>query len=466
MKRKIFVPYPQTPNSRFGVFIYDYTPALAKQMPCDKYGFYHSQGEKIILESENIKYTHLVQGWDLGNGNKLSMPDKIIECADYYCKSNQTYYVAYTIPYNIGGEELYAVYLYSILRDCENEELFLDAEKNIFDNYKPQKVFDIGINGSLSFCQTGSAVYLKWLNKSCSGAADLKSYSYNLFDSSIQTDDLDSPESTESHIGKLIAENTASYIHFHKVCDDEDLYVCVIEPVVKKRISPAIVVCLGGPNIPVPDFAAPGSIYERFRQEGFFVVIPLRRGVIGISQEWANGINNNAGTVDIYDILKGVEYAITEYSTEIDVESVGLYGASYGGFSSLLIAGKHNSVNKFKAVVSHCGMSDLESYPYECYGSPSDIMDFYSGNNDFFQKAKQLSPYLFVDKWSVPVLLVHTIDDTSVWFGQSVRTYNKGVELGKNVELILAPGPHSYNIQNGQELVGLVVDFFLNNLTC
>lgn len=466
MRRKIFIPYPQMPNPDFGICGYDFTPALVKQMQSDEYGFFHSQGEKIILESGNIKRTHLVQGWELGNGNILSMPNKIIECADFYCKSNRTYYVAYTTPFCQNGEESYAVYLYSIPGNSENEELFFSREKNIFENYEPRKVFDVGVNGNLSFCPTESAVYLKWLNKSCSSAADLKSCSYNLLDSSIQTDDLDSQDSTEQSIGKIIAENTSSHINFHKVCDNEDLYVCVIEPVAKKKMSSAIVVCLGGPNIPIPDFADSGSIYEKFRQSGFFVIIPLRRGVMGISREWANGINNNAGVVDTCDILKGVEYATTQYSLDMDTGSLGLYGASYGGFSSLLIAGKHNGVNKFKAVVSHCGMSDLERYPYECYGSSSDVMEFYAGDNDFSEKVKLLSPYNFVDKWTAPVLLVHTIDDTSVWFGQSVRVYNKGIELGKNVKLILAPGPHSYNIQNGEELVGHIVDFFLDNLTC
>lgn len=157
-------------------------------------------------------------------------------------------------------------------------------------------------------------------------------------------------------------------------------------------------VCLGGPNIPIPNFADSCSIYERFRQEGFFVIIPLRRGIIGISPEWTNGINNNVGTIDVDDILRGVVFATTEYSKVMDINRIGIYGASYGGFSSLLIAGKHNETCKFKAIVSHCGMSDLERYPYECYGNPSDVMDYYAGNEDFYKRQKTfLHIITFVD---------------------------------------------------------------------
>jgi|GEM_PF-3018620 len=465
MKRKIFLSYPLTPNQKFGVFMSDFTPSLIKQMQYDEFGFYRSKGETIILKSKKDKRTHFVQGWDLGNGNILSLPHKIIECTDFYCVSNETYYVAYTTPYCSGKEEVYIINLYSIPINGKNEELFLNRDKNVFDNYEPQQVFNLGVNGNLSFSQTGTNIFLKWQNKSYSSATDLKFCSYNLFDGSLNINDSNLQESTVHCISEIIADNAAPYIHFHKVCNGEDLYVCIIEPVVKKRLSPAIVICLGGPNIPVPNFADSYSIYERFRQNGFYIIVPLRRGIIGISSEWTNGINNNVGIIDIDDILRGVAFATTEYSEEMDFNRIGLYGASYGGFASLLIAGKHNDTNMFKAIVSHCGMSDLERYPYECYGNPSDVMDYYAGDEDFLQKVKTISPYHYISRWSAPVLLVHTIDDTSVWFGQSVRAYNEGIRYGKKVDLILAPGPHSYDIQNGKHLINLIVEFFFNNLT-
>lgn len=76
MKRKIFLSYPLTPNQKFGVFMSDFTPSLIKQMQYDEFGFYRSKGETIILKSKKDKRTHFVQGWDLGNGNILSLPHK------------------------------------------------------------------------------------------------------------------------------------------------------------------------------------------------------------------------------------------------------------------------------------------------------------------------------------------------------------------------------------------------------
>ena len=72
--------------------------------------------------------------------------------------------------------------------------------------------------------------------------------------------------------------------------------------------------------------------------------------------------------------------------------------------------------------------------------------------------------YCFIENWKVPTLLAHILDDESVRFGHSVRNYNKGIECGKEVELILAPGPHSYEIESGEYLVDAIIDFFQRNL--
>jgi dipeptidyl aminopeptidase/acylaminoacyl peptidase len=91
-------------------------------------------------------------------------------------------------------------------------------------------------------------------------------------------------------------------------------------------------------------------------------------------------------------------------------------------------------------------------------------MEYYTGVECFQDKARLVSPYSYIENWNSSVLLVHTIDDTSVWFGQSVRSYNKGVSCGKDVRLILAPGPHSYDIPNAEHLFEEIIGFFLVEL--
>lgn len=460
--RKVFIRRPVTSDFCSGVFAYDYMPSIIRDMRCDRFGFYHSQGSQIELDEYVERRSHFVHGWDLGNGNILSQERKIIECKEYRCESRKALYVAYTYPYLQDDSESYAVYLYTI--PLAEEALIKDPSINIFDQYTPVQVFSDGINGGLDFHNTEVGLYLDWLNKSGNDAKELTPYSYDIDNHIISEGNTLVNATSEHTIDAVIETNKASYIHYHRV-GESDLHVCVIEPEVSfQRPSPVIVICLGGPNIPIPRFDEASSIYEKFRQRGFYVIVPLRRGVIGISNEWTSAINRNAGQVDVEDVIKGMEFALDEYGDVIDADRVGVYGASYGGFTGLLIAGTDVCKGKIKAVASHCGMSDLERYPFECYAIPEDVMEYYTGVECFQDKARLVSPYSYIENWNSSVLLVHTIDDTSVWFGQSVRSYNKGVSCGKDVRLILAPGPHSYDIPNAEHLFDEIIGFFLVEL--
>lgn len=55
---------------------------------------------------------------------------------------------------------MYTIYLYSIPISDKNEEVFLNRENNVFDCYEPQQVFNLGVNGNLSFSQVGADVFL------------------------------------------------------------------------------------------------------------------------------------------------------------------------------------------------------------------------------------------------------------------------------------------------------------------
>ncbi len=457
--RKVFIRRQLTSDFRTGVFAYDYMPSVIRDMRRDECGFYHSQGYRVELDEYVERQTHFVQGWDFGHGNLLSNQRKIIECREYQCELRKTLYVAYTYPYLRDESEAYAVYLYAI--PLADDLRIKDQSVNVFDHYTPTLVIAEGINGGLNFNQTEHRLYLRWLNKPDNEAIELTPFSYDLDSQALRKGESFIKEDAERTIDDVIAENQTPYIHYHKV-GDTNLHVCVIEPAeISIRPAPAVVICLVGPNITIPHFDDDTSVYEKFRQKGFYVIVPLRRGVIGISKEWTAAINGNAVRADVEDVFRGMEFALNKYSADIDAGRVGVYGGSYGGFTGLLLAGKDICNGKIKAVVSHCGMSDLERYPFECYALPEDVMAYYTGVDCFYEKAKYVSPYRCIENWNSSVLLVHTIDDTSVWFGQSVRSYNKAIQCGKDVYLILAPGPHSYDIPNGEYLFDEIIGFFL-----
>ena len=236
--------------------------------------------------------------------------------------------------------------------------------------------------------------------------------------------------------------------------------------------SPVIVICLGGPIVPIPNFMAANSIYYHFIQQGYSLAIPLRRGLLGLDIEWARALDGHYGEYDIEDTIEATDFVLIHHAETIDVENVFLYGGSYGGYVAELIAGKANSNKRFKAIVAHCGVYDISTYPWHCQGIPEEIMKTYGNTTDksvYSERVKEISPKTFIANWNVPILLVHHLNDTTTWVGQSVAAYNDALNLKKQVALLIVQGPHTYDIPNKKALFHNLTSFFKNiqnNKTC
>ena len=247
--------------------------------------------------------------------------------------------------------------------------------------------------------------------------------------------------------------------------NDTGLEVIVIQ---KRNTSkaPAIVIALGGPVIEVPDFLIADSIYGHFLEQGFSLIIPLRRGIRGISDEWEQALDGHYGEYDVEDIIAATDSILDHDENNIDVNEVFLYGGSYGGYLAELIAGKANLNKRFKAIIAHCGVYDIATYPWHSQGIAEETMATYGNTTDrsiYPQQVKDISPKSFVANWNVPILLVHHLNDTSTWVGQSVEAYNDGLKLGKQVSLLIVQGPHTYNITNKMALFHKLTSFFKNS---
>ena len=231
--------------------------------------------------------------------------------------------------------------------------------------------------------------------------------------------------------------------------------------------SPTIVICLGGPAVSPPDVFEKDSIYSFLMQSGYALIIPLRRGMNGISQEWEKALEGHYGVYDVMDTVEATRYVCARYPQTIDSNRLFLYGGSYGGYVAALIAGKANGDRLFKAVISHCGVYDLGTYPWHNSGIPKETMMTYGGTMDeteYVKNVSEISPKTYVSEWNVPVLLIHHLSDTSSWFGQSVMAYNDALQMGKQVQLLLVPGPHGYDISSRKQLFEKIVTFFANSL--
>lgn len=443
--KRIFHSYPIVDDVA-EVFHYDYGESITRYME-NKNGVFHSINVPVNLNLRSKRHTLAIPGWDLDNGNILSLPIKICECTVKLIEDNC--YIAYTCW---SGNSL-------ILHISKvNKRLWLNPEINAFDYARNIFTTKEGINSHLQF---DGAKFFWRSYETAIVSSSYKRYLYDIVQESIVEISSNSNLSGGGFPRQLLIEHGRTHFVYLR---ESGIYCIHISPKKQEAKAPAIVICLGGPYIKIPDIRFLPDLYHHFANEGYHVIIPLRRGVVGLSSEWETGLHNRYGIADVEDIIVATKEMMTEYESTIDSTRLGLYGGSYGGYSALLINGKHNKDLLFKSVVSHCGVFDLISYPYHSSGSARDIMMEYGHSYDkstYRNNVKEINPASFVNDWIVPILLVHAIDDTTTWFGQSVNAYNAALNNAScNTSLILAHGGHSYDIGEKEAIEDAIINHF------
>ncbi len=171
-----------------------------------------------------------------------------------------------------------------------------------------------------------------------------------------------------------------------------------------------------------------------FASAGYVVVMPNPRGSTGYGQRFTDEVSADWGGRAYLDIMAVVdEVAKMPY---VDSSRMGAAGGSYGGYMVNWILG---NTTRFKALVSHAGVYDLESMfgtteelwftLWEFRGEPWRTPDIY----------RQWSPSKRVEFFSTPTLVIHGEKDYRVPLGQGLQLFT-ALQLRKvPSKLILFP---------------------------
>jgi dipeptidyl aminopeptidase/acylaminoacyl peptidase len=198
-----------------------------------------------------------------------------------------------------------------------------------------------------------------------------------------------------------------------------------------------------------------------FTNQGYVVFMPNPRGSTGYGQKFINDISADWGGKAYVDIMNGVANVIK--NPYVDKDRIGGAGASYGGYMVDWILGHNNDPRfKFKALVSHAGVYNLESMAtvteelwfvnYEFKGMPWE-------NPTNYQK---WSPHRFVANFNTPTLVTGGELDYRVPVDQNLQLFT-ALQL-KNVpsKLVIFPDEGHWILkpQNSQFWYGQVSDWF------
>lgn len=201
---------------------------------------------------------------------------------------------------------------------------------------------------------------------------------------------------------------------------------------------PLIVLIHGGPQGAFMDSWGYRWNPQIFANAGYVVFSPNPRGSTTYGQKFVNDISGDWGGKVFIDLKNGIADVIKR--PYIDKNRIGGAGASYGGYMVDWILGHNNDPRfKFKALVSHAGVYNLESMAgateelwfvkWEFKGMPWENPAQY----------QRWSPHKFVNDFSTPTLVTAGELDYRVPVDQSLQLFT-GLQLkGVESKLIIFP---------------------------
>jgi dipeptidyl aminopeptidase/acylaminoacyl peptidase len=200
---------------------------------------------------------------------------------------------------------------------------------------------------------------------------------------------------------------------------------------------PVIVNFYGGTS---PTDRSFGGRYPKntWAASGYLVYVMQPSGATGFGQDFSALHVNGWGAEPIDDIIEGTEKFLAAHP-EADAENVGCIGASYGGFTTMLL---QTRTKLFKTAISHAGISSITSYWGEgywgySYNAGAAKFSYPWNRKDIFVDN---SPLYNADKFNNSILLLHGTADTNVPVGESLQYYAALKLLGKEVEMVLVDG--------------------------
>jgi dipeptidyl aminopeptidase/acylaminoacyl peptidase len=157
-------------------------------------------------------------------------------------------------------------------------------------------------------------------------------------------------------------------------------------------------------------------------QHGYVVIDMDYRASEGYGRDWRTAIYRQMGHPELEDLLDGKAWMVKNWN--VDPKRVGIYGGSYGGFMTEMAL--FRAPGEFAAGAALRPVSDWMLYDD---GYTSDILN---RPQDDPMAYRNSSPIEFAQNLRDPLLICHGVIDNNVLFQDSVRLYQRLIELHKD----------------------------------
>jgi dipeptidyl aminopeptidase/acylaminoacyl peptidase len=222
---------------------------------------------------------------------------------------------------------------------------------------------------------------------------------------------------------------------------------------------PVLVLFHGGPEGQSRPGFNPGA--QIAVDSGFILLEPNVRGSDGYGKTWLHADDGPKRLDILTDIEDAAKYARKTFAEGGREPKVGVYGGSYGGYSTLVAMTMF--AGAYDAGVAIVGMSSLTSFlkntaPYRRKLRASEYGDL-EKDADALSK---LSPITYIDKVRAPLLLIQGANDPRVPVGEAIQMHDALEKRGVKSPLIIFPdeGHGAQKRENKVLQIGYVMDFF------
>ncbi|HZP65800.1 MAG TPA: LpqB family beta-propeller domain-containing protein [Rudaea sp.] len=165
-------------------------------------------------------------------------------------------------------------------------------------------------------------------------------------------------------------------------------------------------------------------------QHGYVVLDMDYRASEGYGREWRTAIYRNMGHPELEDLLDGKQWLVKNWN--VDPKRVGIYGGSYGGFMTLMAL--FRAPGEFAAGAALRPVTDWTQYNDDY---TSDILNRPQIDAIAYRRS---SPLEFAEGLKDPLLICHGVIDDNVLFEDSMRLYERLIELHKD-DFTISPYP-------------------------
>jgi len=165
-------------------------------------------------------------------------------------------------------------------------------------------------------------------------------------------------------------------------------------------------------------------------QHGYVVLDMDYRASEGYGRDWRTAIYRQMGHPELEDLLDGKQWLVEKY--HVDPKRVGIYGGSYGGFMTLMAL--FRAPGEFAAGAALRPVTDWEQYD-------DDYTSYILNRPQVDQVSyRRSSPLEFASGLKDALLICHGVIDDNVLFEDSMRLYQRLIELHKD-NFTISPYP-------------------------